>query len=216
LLPFYQINSGSFVLTINNKEKNYFMESENNPQRRVSEIVEQELDKEILLYDLRNHKAFCLNETSALIWDLCDGQKSVPEISQQLSSTLKTPVTEDFVWLAIEQLSRENLIVNRYELKSDFNGLSRREMVKKAGLSTVVALPLVSSVISPTPAQAQSGPTCLAPSTLFECCNGGLDLCTPYCEQAARFNLVGMCCSESASAVFDCCTPGCNTVCQCS
>lgn len=185
----------------------------NIPKRRVSEIVEQELDKELLIYDLSNHKAFCLNETSTLIWYLCDGNKHVFEISQQLSLVLGSPINEDFVWFAIDQFGRENLIVNKNELNSNLTGFTRREAVKRIGLSTIVALPLIASVISPTAVQAQSAPTCLASSTQFECCQGSIPVCNPYCE-AAAMQVKTMCCSETAFAVFGQ-NEQCNSVCQC-
>jgi len=53
------------------------------PESRQSGLVIQELGGEILIYDLREDKAFCLNATSALVWQACDGNKTVGEISVQ-------------------------------------------------------------------------------------------------------------------------------------
>jgi hypothetical protein len=38
------------------------------PISRKSHIVVQYFGNEILIYDLTENKAFCLNETSALVW----------------------------------------------------------------------------------------------------------------------------------------------------
>jgi hypothetical protein len=51
------------------------------PHSRTKELVVQELKGELLIYDLSTNKAFCLNETSALVWQLCDGKSSISEIS---------------------------------------------------------------------------------------------------------------------------------------
>jgi hypothetical protein len=126
------------------------------PASRKEDIVVQKLEDEVLIYDLKENRAFCLNETSALVWQMCDGNKSVTEISQAISQKLKSPATEDFVWLAIDQLKKENLIANSEEIVPDFNGLSRREVIKKVGLGTMIALPLISSLVAPTASQAAS------------------------------------------------------------
>ena len=45
------------------------MKSQNNPRRRKDEIIVQELNGEVLIYDLKSNKAICLNEVSSLVWD---------------------------------------------------------------------------------------------------------------------------------------------------
>jgi len=82
------------------------MASKNNPISRQDDIVVQQSKDEILIYDLKLNRALCLNETSALVWRLCDGTKSVEEISQAISKKLKTPVSEDLVFLALDQLKK--------------------------------------------------------------------------------------------------------------
>lgn len=114
------------------------------PLSRKDDIVVQEMNGEVLIYDLRENKAFCLNETAALVWQACDGKRTVAEIGTSVGN-------EDLVWLALDQLKKENLIVN--EIESKFGGLSRREAVKRVGLSSVLALPVIASLVTPTAAQ---------------------------------------------------------------
>ncbi|MDQ6785929.1 MAG: PqqD family protein [Acidobacteriota bacterium] len=131
------------------------------PVSRQENLVVQELHGEVLIYDLAENKAFCLNETSALVWQMCDGKKNVTEINEILSKKLNSPANEDLVWLALDQLKKEKLIETKEDFQIDFNGLSRREVIKKVGLASVIALPLVASLVAPTPASAQSGaPAC--------------------------------------------------------
>jgi hypothetical protein len=134
----------------------------NHPIGRKDNLVVQNMDGEILIYDLNINKAFCLNETSALIWQECDGSKSVAQISESISRKLNSPLNEDFVWLALDQLKEEKLIANSEEIAPNFNGMSRREVIKKVGLASVVALPLVSGLVAP-PAVAASS-VCVAVS----------------------------------------------------
>jgi hypothetical protein len=128
-----------------------------NPTSRQSDIVVQELKGEILIYDLKINKAFCLNETSALVYELCDGNNSISDISKQLTKKLKQPVSEDLIWLAIDQLKQDNLLENSPEIETKFEGLSRREVIRKVGIASMIALPVISSLIAPTAAMAQSG-----------------------------------------------------------
>ena len=103
------------------------------PKARQNDIVIKELEGEILIYDLNSKKVFCLNEVSALIWQACDGERSVSEITNVISKKLKTEVNEDFVWLALDRLKKENLITNSDDIIGNFNGLSRREVIKRIG-----------------------------------------------------------------------------------
>lgn len=133
------------------------------PIARKDELVIQEMGGEILVYDLRTDKAICLNQTSALVWQNCDGKKDALGIAKNIEKELGSKVTEDFVWFAISQLKKESLLENK-TLVNKFEGMSRREVIKKVGLGTMVALPIVSGLIAPTAAMAQSAVMCSCPN----------------------------------------------------
>lgn len=120
-----------------------------NPLSRKDDLVVQELNGEILIYDLRENKAFCLNETSALVWQACDGTKSVAEIGHKVGG-------EDIVWLALDELKKERLIEGESVPPSKFDGMSRREVIKKIGIGSMIALPVVASLVAPPAAHAIS------------------------------------------------------------
>lgn len=145
------------------------------PVSRKANLVTQEHEKEILIYDLLIDKAFSLNETSSMVWNLCNGANSVSEITADLSKKLDSPVDEDFVWLALEQLKKENLLENGDEVTIKFGNFSRRDVIRKIGLSTMILLPVISSVISPPALQAASVAcrgNCRCPNTTTTNCNG--------------------------------------------
>ena len=131
------------------------------PFAKQEDIVIQELNDEVLIYDLIRNKAFCLNETSLIIWQMCDGTKTVAEISQAASRKFKANISEDFVWLALDQFKKDKLITN--EFKSVFAGMTRREVIRKVGFASMVALPVVASIIAPTAVSAASTCLCMAP-----------------------------------------------------
>ena len=134
------------------------------PLHRREDLVVQEVDDETLVYDLRTHKARCLNPTSSMVWKLADGSRSPREIARHLSSKFKGEVPVEFVVLALEQLKREELLAGSED--TDFlSGMSRREALKKVGVATAFALPLISVIIAPIAANAQSQPLACVPAT---------------------------------------------------
>ena len=49
------------------------------PKAKSAELVVSELENELLIYDLKINKAFRLNETSAMVRQLCGGRNSISE-----------------------------------------------------------------------------------------------------------------------------------------
>jgi hypothetical protein len=162
------------------------------PKSRKEDLVVQEANGEVLIYDLRSDKAFCLNETSALIWNACDGSKDVHEIRIDVSKKLKKDAGDDLVWLALDQLKEQKLLSADAASESPLNGLSRREVIKKIGLTTAIALPVVFSLVAPKSVLAQT-------------------TCTPVtggCVCAAGSGPNGQLCTSVT-------TPCANTACRC-
>ena len=124
------------------------------PEARKEGLVIHELPGEVLVYDLDRHKAHCLNKTAALVWERCDGKTSVAQLVKQLENELKTRVDEEVVLLAVNQLDKSRLLKEKTMPDIGRIRLSRRELIKRAGVGAAIALPLVTSIIAPTAAQA--------------------------------------------------------------
>lgn len=144
------------------------------PQARNDGLVIQELPDEVLVYDVDRHQAHCLNQTAALVWKQCDGQTSVGEMVRLLHRELKTPVDEAVVWLALDQLGKAGLLRERVNRSPGTARLSRRALMRKMGWAAAVALPVVTSLVAPTPSQASSGKAEGAPCTSSVECLSGL------------------------------------------
>ena len=145
------------------------------PKARKDKLVVRDLSEEVLVYDLRAHKAHCLNRTAALVWEHCDGRTTVPKLAALMSEELKVPIDEAVVWLALDQLERFQLLQEQVVRPVGMTPISRRVMMRRLGLAAAVALPLITSIVSPTAAQAQSGcnsVNCPPPS----CCSAGICL----------------------------------------
>ena len=168
------------------------------PLNRQEGLVVQELNGEVLIYDIKENKALCLNETSALVWRLCDGENSVTDISQSIGKQLNSPADEDLVWLALDQLKKENLIANFEEVVPNYNGLSRREVIKKVGLSTMLAIPVILSLDASALAGAGGNQSRVRPAicaTPSRCVGGPTDSCAivPTCPGNSTLVGVGVC-----------------------
>ena len=154
------------------------------PVARKSGLVVQEVPDEVLVYDLESNKAHCLNQSAAMSWKSCDGNTSVSEIAKLVENQAGGKVTEDFVWLAIDQLSENNLLEK--QIQSGFEGTSRREVIKKIGLASMVAIPVIASLVAPQSALAAASCACNNPASCGNTPNAG-------CPNTTACNSSGLC-----------------------
>ena len=82
------------------------------PKARKHDLVTRQIPGELLVYDLKRHKAFCLNETAATVWKNCNGRRTVAELAAELERGQSIPVDEQVVWLALDQLREVKPLTN--------------------------------------------------------------------------------------------------------
>ena len=88
----------------------------------------------------------------------------------------------DFVRLAVKQLDDKNLLT-----ENGLGGLampSRREAIKKIGLASAIAIPIVASMVAPQSALASTSCICVTPTD----CTG-----MTGCPSTVNCNGVGQC-----------------------
>ncbi len=142
------------------------------PIARKQGLVIQELPDEVLVYDLDRDRAHCLNQTAAFVWQRCNGRTTTAQIARNLGQQFDCPVDEKIVWLALDQLGRNHLLDQKF-IPPAHAGMNRRSMVKALGLAALIAVPVVTSIVAPTPAQAGTClPTGSACTTGAQCCSG--------------------------------------------
>lgn len=182
------------------------------PIVKKNNIVIQELDKELLIYDLTTNKAFSLNEISALVWQLCDSHKTAGEIAGIVAEKLNTSFSKELVWLSLKQLKKNNLLENEVEIPAHYQGSPRREVIKKVGFASLVALPIIVSIIAPNAALAQSG-GCVAPPFPLGCTCNNSSLCASGC---CNFPIAGTgVCSTAGNPNGSTCVRGCQCASGC-
>ncbi len=125
------------------------------PRARRQQLVIQELPDELLVYDSDRYQGHCLNRLAASIWKQCDGQTAPAEIARRVSVAMDAPVTEEMVWHALYQLAEFHLLDESEPLVVAAAPISRRELMVRLG-SAALVLPLVTSIVAPSAAQAGS------------------------------------------------------------
>ena len=129
------------------------------PLARNAELVIQELPDETLVYDQQRHHAHCLNRTAAYVWKRCDGKSTCADVERLLREEMSIPAGEEALFLALKQLEDANLLAEPVaDVAGERPAASRRELLKTIGLAAAAAvcIPLVTSIVAPTPAQAGS------------------------------------------------------------
>jgi hypothetical protein len=156
------------------------------PKARRSDLVVTELENELLVYDVKTHRALCLNESAAAIWKKCDGKSSTEEIA---ASTL---IDKTLVKMALGDLSANKLLDGGMVAKTD--RVTRRKVLLGAATALAV-VPVILTIVAPAAAQANS---CIAP---FNATVGTSTSAQPA-NQACN-NATAKCCSNSASQLMD-------------
>src|SRR4051794_4605044 len=95
-------------------------------------------------------------------------------------------VPEDFVWLAIDKLKKDDLIITDEPLHR-FPSIKRRELIKQVGLAAAIALPLATSIAAPSAVNAAS------------VCAFATDLPPPVCGPVVTYNFG---CASSQAECF--------------
>lgn len=125
------------------------------PRARKQQLITKEVGGELIVYDRESDRVHCLNSTAAFVWTHCDGQTSVATMAKLLEEETKVPVEQDLVLYALEQLNKSELLDDSYAMFVPERAISRRA-VMRVGVAAALAVPLISSIVAPTAAQAAS------------------------------------------------------------
>jgi len=155
------------------------MQSELRPRARRENLLVREMESgETIVYDLESNEAHCLNQSSALVWARCDGTATPPQIARAVTAELDRPFPEELVTVALAELDEAGLLEQVPEEVQDLLALTRREALGRIGKGALIAtlVPLITTILAPTPAAAGS---CL-PSGAS--CTSGYQCCSGYCN----------------------------------
>ena len=156
------------------------------PVARRTGLVVRELPDEVVVYDLERHEAHCLNRTAAMVFRSADGCRTVADIAGILGAETNTPPDEAVVGMAIGELVEARLLEPAVEPIPTLAS-SRREALRRVGLGAAVLLPLITSVLVPTPSEAAATcvSSCAGQPPGQQCCGGGALGCPGDCSNPA-------------------------------
>lgn len=125
--------------------------SQKMPKRR-EDLELTELESESVCYVPGRGEGLFLNDTATLVLKHCDGKTDRSAVVQRLG-TEDQKAGEDLLALTLAELEQQDLL-----LGSPGQTLSRSDFLRK--WTVAAALPLISVITLPSPAQAQSCGTC--------------------------------------------------------
>jgi hypothetical protein len=182
------------------------------PLARAEDLIIQEVEDEVLVYDLRIARAHCLSASAALVWKACDGGVGADALADKLD------LDEEVVLRALAELEEKDLLDYGpvTVMNGNGNGSTRREFgfrVAKLGAlgaaapmiySVAIATPMAAA--TPTPAQClfYSAQSCDGCKHICGCC-----CCCQGCSVATQSAACKICfpsslCSSSNTG------PGCS------
>ena len=123
--------------------------------KRVEGLLIERPAGELLVLKRATNEAHALNETAAIVFDLCDGTTSRAAMVTEVARRTGLPADESIVDLALTELADAGLIVLE---DTGRPGLSRRALIRKLALPVagIAMLPVVETILMPTISSGQS------------------------------------------------------------
>ena len=138
---------------------------------RRKKLIARWSGDELVLYDQESTTAHCLNRIAGEMWLACEYGSSPIEVAAALREDWPE-IEAEVVHASLTQMAEAGLLEATTKQKCD--SPSRREIIRRLGITAAVALPIVvTSVLIPSPAAAASCATLSQPcSVSHPCCSG--------------------------------------------
>lgn len=124
--------------------------------RRVAGLLIERVDGELLIVNEASLEAHALNETAAIVFDLCDGSMERAAMAAEVARRTGLPTDEGVVELALSDLVEAGLI----EIDEAPPTITRRTLIRRLALpaAAMAMLPVVETVLMPSRAAGLSAP----------------------------------------------------------
>ena len=147
------------------------------PLARSEGLLVEKVGDETVIYDAVSKDAHCLKPLAAFVLEHCDGETRTAEIAALAEERLGEPMSEQTIGEVYDRLDACSLLDSpgaRALLGGLLEGVSRREAMRRIALAGAAATPLITTIMSPTPAMAVStrpnACTCYARLPVHERC----------------------------------------------
>ena len=151
-----------------------------NPEARRHRLLIREAGEDLVLYDQDRHRVHRLNRTAALVWQSCDGVNTVADLAKRLRTELSPAANEKWVWQALGRLGKARLLKEPVKQPAGVGDITRRQLLGSLPRTAALLalLPVVATMLSPSPLRAQPPP--------FDCDqNPCLEACKDKCKTNA-------------------------------
>ena len=126
------------------------------PLVRTNQLICEEVSGELVVYDSLQKKAHHLNSTLTWIWHRCDGDTPMEALAAAFEQQFNVTNGLHVLSMGLEQLNANGLLENQIDIDeviaAQKNAVSRRAVV----VGGSVLMPLVVSILAPTPGTAKS------------------------------------------------------------
>jgi hypothetical protein len=126
------------------------------PVVRKDQLICEDVSEECVIYDSRQKRAHHLNSTLTWIWRRCDGNTSIDSLAADCERQFNITNGFHVVLTGLEQLDARDLLEHPIDITgvmaAETTAVSRRAVVATGS----VLMPLVVSILAPTPAAAKS------------------------------------------------------------
>jgi len=125
--------------------------------RRVEGLLIERTEGELLVLKQSTNEAHALNETAAIVFDLCDGTATRAAMAAEVARRTGLPADESIVDLALTELVESGLVVAD---DTEHPIITRRSLIRRLALpvAAVAMLPIVDTILMPTSAAGAPAP----------------------------------------------------------
>lgn len=125
------------------------------PAKRVEGVQIERAADEILAVKTATSEAHAINQSAAVVFDLCDGKTTKAEMAAEIQRRTGLPADEEIVDLALAELVDAGLVV--VDSPETQPAVSRRSLLRRFAMTAAAAamLPVVETILVP-PANAQT------------------------------------------------------------
>lgn len=116
------------------------------------DVITQELDGELVIYDEKSVQCHVLNPAAAIVWRHGGGEVSIDELAVAVAMSTDLPEEREIPLVALEELNKAGLLDGEPIIHASKRNQDRRRM-----FITAAGLTFVASLLTPIPAMAQSG-----------------------------------------------------------
>src|SRR5262245_1283049 len=109
-------------------------------------LIVRRLKDELILYDRKTNRAYCLNRVAGEVWGLCDGKTTLSEIVEHFQKIGEPEIDRNVIYLSLRKLERAGLLKNDWPDVERITLSSRRALIKKLGIAATLSLPIVTSI----------------------------------------------------------------------